>query len=57
MITPRPGDAGVKAKEALSRFNKRKFALYLIQRTQKTKRIVQFMLVVAVGALSIFSAE
>lgn len=50
-------DAGLRAKQALNRFNKRKFALYAVQRTRATKRMVQFLLVAAVGAMSIFAAD
>jgi hypothetical protein len=52
-----PEDAGLRAKQALHRFNKRKLALHLVQRTRTTKRIVQCLLVVAVGAMSILSAD
>jgi hypothetical protein len=57
MKTSGPEDAGLRAKQALNRFNKRKFALHSVQRTRKTKRIVQFLLVVAVGAMGILSAD
>jgi hypothetical protein len=57
MKTSGPEDEGLRAKEALNRFNKRKFALHSVQQTRKSKRIVQFLLVVAVGTMSILSAD